>query len=165
MLPPVRVLGVGSPFGLDALAWQVVECLHEFSEIKNYLGRQLLIENLDRPGVNLLRYFSHAEHVFLIDVMLNEKVLPGEVVWYCKEEISQAKLLHSSHGFGVQETIALAESLGQLPRQMDVIAISIGDGECHNEVAWNGIITAAAERLKWCIAEKCERVALKSVMN
>ena len=161
MLPPVRVLGVGSPFGLDDLAWRLIEQLQASPRLNSLCGRdQLMLEKLDRPGVNLLSYFDHAEQLYLIDVMLHEKIPPGEVVWYCHEDVSQAKLVHSSHGFGVQEALALAESLGQIPSEMAIIAISLGNHPVCKNMDWHDVIAALAEELEPHIVEKCERVTV-----
>lgn len=161
MLPPVRVLGVGSPFGLDDLAWQVIEHLQSSPQLESLVQQDhLLLEKLDRPGVNLLSYFDQAEQLFVIDVMLHENIPPGEVVWYCMDDVSQAKLIHSSHGFGVQEALALAESLGQIPNELAIIAISLGKDMVCNKVDWNDIIAALAEELEQQVVKKCERVAV-----
>jgi hydrogenase maturation protease len=114
-----RVLGVGSPFGADRLAWLAID---HFAE-QGLQDCELL--KLDRPGSQLVSYFQGADLVVIIDaVRLSET--PGGVVSINLERLHQLEYHTSSHGFGVAESIALAGQLGELPARLCLLGIQTG---------------------------------------
>ncbi|MES9991236.1 MAG: hydrogenase maturation protease [Candidatus Thiodiazotropha sp.] len=116
----IRVLGIGSPFGADQLAWQAIDHLAGL-ELE---GCELL--KLDRPGSQIVSHFQGVERVVIIDALhLSER--PGGVRVIDPEALRQQQSLASSHGFGVVEAIALAGQLEALPSRLSVIGIETGD--------------------------------------
>jgi hydrogenase maturation protease len=116
----IRILGVGSPFGADRLAWQAIDHLAGL-DLK---GCELT--KLDRPGSQLLTYLQGVERVVIIDaVRLPDN--PGSVITIDLETLHQLEYLTSSHGFGVAEAIALAGQLGQLPSKFHILGIQTGE--------------------------------------
>jgi hydrogenase maturation protease len=115
-----RILGVGSPFGADRLAWQAVDHLAGLGLTDCELTK------LDRPGSQLLTYLQGVERVVIIDaVRLSDN--PGSVITIDLETLHQLEYLTSSHGFGVAEAIALAGQLGQLPSNFHILGIQTGE--------------------------------------
>ncbi|MCG7927952.1 MAG: hydrogenase maturation protease [Candidatus Thiodiazotropha taylori] len=118
----IRIIGVGSPFGADRAGWMAIDHLQ---------GCQLedceLIK-LDRPGSGLLSYLRDADQVVLIDA-LKSAGKAGDVAQLSRDEIAQCQALTSCHGFGVAEALALADQLGELPRQVSLLGIHIGDDQ------------------------------------
>ncbi|MCG8038471.1 MAG: nitrogen fixation protein, partial [Candidatus Thiodiazotropha taylori] len=51
----------------------------------------------------------------------------GEVSLISRQALAQCQELTSSHGFGVSEALALAEQLGELPQQVSLLGIHVGD--------------------------------------
>jgi hydrogenase maturation protease len=116
----IRILGVGSPFGADRLAWQAVDHLAGLGLTDCELTK------LDRPGSQLLAYLQGVERVVIIDaVRLSDN--PGSVITIDLETLHQLEYLTSSHGFGVAEAIALAGQLGQLPSKFHILGIQTGE--------------------------------------
>ncbi|MES9824450.1 MAG: hydrogenase maturation protease [Candidatus Thiodiazotropha endolucinida] len=115
-----RVLGVGSPFGADRLAWLAIDHLAGLG------WKDCELVKLDRPGSRLVSYFHDVEQVVIIDaVRLSDQ--PGSVVAIDLERLQQLDYPTSSHGFGVAEAVALARQLGELPPRLHVLGIQTGD--------------------------------------
>ncbi len=114
-----RILGVGSPFGADRLAWDAVDHLAGLS-----LDSCELIK-LDRPGSGLLAYFEDAEQLILIDAIAYESE-PGCVSLLDPQQLQQLSPGISCHGFGVAQAIDLARQLDQLPDCLQLVGIHSG---------------------------------------
>lgn len=119
----VRVIGVGSPFAADHLAWDVIDLLNQQEDLHD-----VECISLDRPGMALIEYFKDIEKVILLDAMQAGKQ-PGEIMHIDMNELEYQKQMHSSHGFGVAEALELAKTLGQLPDQLHILAMEIGSEE------------------------------------
>ncbi|MEW8264716.1 MAG: hydrogenase maturation protease [Candidatus Thiodiazotropha sp.] len=118
----IRILGVGSPFGADQLAWQAIDHLAGL-ELEDC---ELL--KLDRPGSGIVSYFHGVDQVVIIDaVRACER--PGGVRALDLESLAQQTCLTSSHGFGVVEAIALAGQLDELPSRLSVVGIETGEDD------------------------------------
>lgn len=114
----VKVVAVGSPFADDQIAWLVAEGLQRHA--------QLTIDIVDRPSINLLQLWQGQSNVCLIDALLMDAPL-GSVHCFTAEQISQYPTTLSSHAVGVQQTIALAEALQQLPEKLSIYGIVINE--------------------------------------
>lgn len=108
-----RVIGVGSPQGDDALGWRVIDTLQQMP-----LSDSVELLSLDRPGSTLLHYLQGVDRVLLVDAAQME--LPaGSIRRFMRDELPQLDGIRclSSHGWGLHETLALAESCNlPLPR-------------------------------------------------
>ena len=122
----VLVLGLGSPFGMDRLGWQVIKALESLN-----LGEHVSFAILDRPGPRLISYFDQAECVILVDAVVGTGS-QGQLCCLGVDEICRMQSHLSSHGFGVAEAVALAQKLGQLPEALFLIGVDIG--ECTTEL-------------------------------
>ena len=115
------VIGVGSPWGVDTAAWQVVDQL-----LKNPQP-EITYVKADRPGVALLDQMAAFDQVVLVDAVLSEAA-PGSVL--C---LSQSDLVNcatgglSSHGVGVADTVALGAALDRLPAELLCIGVVVAD--------------------------------------
>lgn len=116
----VRIVGIGSPFGADQLGWIAIDTLSSC----NLPDCELI--KLDRPGSALLDYFRGVKCIILIDAVDQNK-LPGCVDLIQPEQLDQMRCLTSSHGFGVAEAVVLADQLGELPPQLYLIGIQMGE--------------------------------------
>jgi hydrogenase maturation protease len=114
-----RIIGIGSPFGADQAGWRAIDLLGDAG-----LPHTELIK-LDRPGSELLRYFEDAPEVVLIDAVLADQT-PGTAVRLDQHALSLAACRTSSHGFGVAESLQLAERLELLPARLLLIGIQVG---------------------------------------
>jgi hydrogenase maturation protease len=66
---PVRILGMGSPFGADRIGWQAIDALGSTGITRGQPPGWVSLVCLDRPGARLLEALAGAEAVILIDAM------------------------------------------------------------------------------------------------
>lgn len=114
-----RILGVGSPFGADRLAWEAIDSLAELG----LEGCEAI--KLDRPGSGLLAYFESVEHLILLDAVVLDTE-PGGVSLLDPVQLQRLSPSTSSHGFGVAQAIDLAGQLDQLPERLQIVGIHMG---------------------------------------
>jgi hydrogenase maturation protease len=115
----IRILGVGSPFGADRLAWEAVDYL-------SGLGLDgCELSKLDRPGSGLLAHFEEAEHLILIDAVVLDAE-PGRASLLDPQQLESLSPGTSSHGFGVAQAIDLAKQLDQLPDCLQLVGLHTG---------------------------------------
>ena len=117
------IIGIGSPFGEDRAGWDAVE--NFMQEGWSHQQRSPDVIKLDRPGVSLLDAMQAYDHVILIDAIISEKHTPGTVLKLQPDELEITQSVQSSHGFGVAEALALGESLGSLPKQLEIRGIVV----------------------------------------
>ncbi len=114
-----RILGVGSPFGADRLAWDAIDHLSGMD-----LGEVELVK-LDRPGSGLLAYFHGVEQLILLDAVLLDTE-PGGVSLLDPGQLDGLPSTTSSHGFGVAQALELGQRLGCLPGRLRLVGIHTG---------------------------------------
>jgi hydrogenase maturation protease len=120
MSAPIRVVGIGSPIGDDAVGWEVVRELRERLAGNNDVecfeidGGQRLLEILDGRGT-----------LILIDALVNGSE-PGTVE---RIEWPDARIKRlspgSTHAFRLAEALQLAGALGLLPEETIIYGIAI----------------------------------------
>lgn len=112
----IRVIGIGSPFGDDRAAWEVIAGL----ESHRRHGLDLL--TLNQPGASLINWFEGVERLILVDTLLAE----GSTAPFLRIEQDDLLPGHaalSSHGQQLRETLDLAAALGCLPAETEVYAV------------------------------------------
>jgi hydrogenase maturation protease len=81
---------------------------------------------LDRPGPRLIEHLRGADTVLLIDAVMSGS-RPGTLHRLEGHALSGWVTHHaSSHGFGLAETLALAEKLGELPAHLKFLGLEAG---------------------------------------
>lgn len=117
--PDIRVIGIGSHHGADAIGWLACEKLQ----------RRMALERIDwqlcRTPAQLPQLILDYHGVVILDAVLNEQPL-GEVLtltWPDQQDISHSP--PSSHGLSVIEALQLTAALGQLPSHTYILGISI----------------------------------------
>lgn len=118
--PPVRVLGIGSPAETDNLGFLVAHALQG-----GFDPTRVEITALDRPGPRLIEHMRGASTVILVDAV-RSGAAAGTLHRLEGRELSRA-MVHrtSTHGFGLEETLQLAESLGELPPHLLLMGIEV----------------------------------------
>jgi hydrogenase maturation protease len=133
---PVRVVGVGSPWGDDAVAWEVVRQLQRQTtwgsaiEFHAVDGGQRLLDVLDGRGTLLL-----------VDA-LAARLAPGTIQrleW--PDPRLEALRPGTTHHLRPAEALQLAATLGLLPPRVILWAIT---GECFDRQAGLSVAVAAA---------------------
>jgi hydrogenase maturation protease len=135
-----RILGIGSPSGDDQAGWLTVDALQ---------GYGIDASKLDRPGANLVSLLANADHVILIDAMHGGGA-PGQIRRFERHDWRGYGQGLSSHGFGVLDSLSLAEALGSLPPGLELYGIEIGSAS--PGTAAGEAVQAAAQQLAARIA-------------
>ncbi len=115
----IAVIGVGSPFADDHIAYGVIQLLQQ----ESFSAASL--QYYDRPGWYLLEYMQDFDVVHLVDAVISDQPI-GTLHRY--DDIDYFKTqntLLSSHSFGLAETLLLGQSLNQLPAQLVIHGIEI----------------------------------------
>ncbi len=117
---PIQVVGLGSPLGLDQIGWQIINGLQTKtpSGIKRYClyGGQQLLDVIEPSGTLLL-----------IDAMKGYKKLGDRYhLTWPNQQLENFKS-HSSHSLSIDEVLQLGQTLGLLPRVIEIFGIEIGN--------------------------------------
>ena len=141
------VIGVGSPFGDDRAGWEVVTALEALrSAAAPWPGVETWI--CDRPGASLVHLLAGVDHLVIVDAARAPGWPSGTIRWLDPREIDAGHAT-SSHGFGLAETLALADALGDTPSRVEVLAIAAAqfDGEVLSDAVRAAVPGAAREIL------------------
>lgn len=126
----IRIVGVGSPLGDDAIAWHVI------TRLQDSLPAGVDAVSLDRPGPDLLRWLENTDEVIIVDALLDDAATS-----YRKLNLDQLATLQqiapSCHGLGLAETLRLGEALGMLPPALTIYGIPLStiDGDTLSDTA------------------------------
>ena len=121
-MTPVRIIGIGSPFGDDRLGWDVVDALEASGLLSGFAPAWVSANRCDRPGSALLALTQGAEAIILIDAMRTGRA-PGTICRLAIHELQAAAGVVSSHGLGVAESLALGQALELLPPTVAIYGI------------------------------------------
>ncbi len=152
---PVRVVAVGSPWGDDALAWEVVRQLRPRFEHRSDIelhavaGGQRLLDLLDGQGTLLV-----------VDAVVTGKA-PGTI--HCFEWPEPRALAlrpGSTHQLQPAEALRLAGALGLLPPRVVVFGIEIERLDPHQGLSTS--VTAAVPALVRRIVDGVESLEIVS---
>lgn len=119
--PLVRILCIGSPTEPDNLGFLAAHAL-----MGRFDPEKVEVLALDRPGPRLIEHMRGADTVILVDAVksgggagtlhkLEGRTLDGLIMHHT-----------SSHGFGLAETLALADRMGELPKHLKFIGLEAG---------------------------------------
>ena len=125
-MTPVRIIGIGSPFGDDQLGWKAVETIRRSGLLDSVPQGRVSTHTCDRPGSGLLTLMEGARLVILVDAM-RSGATPGTVRRLEKGDMEDGVRLLSSHGFGVASALALGDVLGVLPCQWVCYGVELGN--------------------------------------
>lgn len=130
MSKPVYLIGIGSPFGADSLGWLMCEQLSHVSTLQPALQQGRLIIEACRQPANLLHYFDSASTAIIVDAMQGDNPY-GTILTLSPDELEQAPIRLSSHGFGLNDAIHLAQTLQQLPDTTLIIGMDVNEQVTH----------------------------------
>ena len=122
----LRILGIGSPFGDDQLGWAVVHLLQQQTSLHRFMPKQLQMTCCDRPGMHLLELMRNAKTVFLIDAIKSGAPL-GTLHCVTNKQIEDVGNALSTHGLGIAEAMKMGAALNELPEQVVLYGIEIGE--------------------------------------
>ena len=127
-MSPIRIIGVGSPFGQDRYGWQAVDALRDSDLLRHYPDGLVSLHRCDRPGMDLLNVMRGADGVIIIDAVQSAADPDTLHCLDVQDPIVEHGLL-SSHGFGVAATLELGRVLGDLPQHIRIVGIET-DPDC-----------------------------------
>lgn len=130
MTAPIRILGIGSPFGDDRIGWEAAQRL-----AGKFDPARVSVSAHDRPGVQLIALMRGAATVVLLDAV-KSGAAPGTLHRLEGEAVQDAAAQHaSSHGFGISEALQLAQQLGELPPRVILLGMEVGVAERADELS------------------------------
>jgi hydrogenase maturation protease len=135
----LRVIAVGSPFGADRIAWDVVEAMGPLPD-----GIEAVC--CVNPLSELPALLRSAETVLLVDAMLGVPL--GTVLRCSRDDLKAREREMSSHGLSVDLALDLAAALGELPPRLVVIGLGIGSGAEQGKVSLQGAANRYASALR-----------------
>jgi hydrogenase maturation protease len=123
--PRVTVIGVGNPFRHDDAVGPVVAArlLDRFDG-----DDRVRVADLDGEPVRLIQTWEGAEHVIVVDA-LRSGSSAGTIHRYRVDQVrgigatATDSMLTSGHSLGLGDAVDLAVALGQLPPNLDVLAV------------------------------------------
>jgi hydrogenase maturation protease len=115
---PVRVVGVGSPYGDDALAWELVRRLE--SQVDGQTGPEF---HVVAGGQRLLDVLDGRGSLILVDALAPAGA-PGTIYRF---EWPDPRIIRlrpgSTHDLGPAEALQLADTLGLLPSKVVIFGL------------------------------------------
>lgn len=115
----IRIIGIGSPFGDDAVGLEIARILADSPP------PDCEVIEADRPGTALVDLLEGAKAVILIDAV-RSGAAPGTIHEFRFDELDHcAARFVSSHDLGVAAALQLARRLGRAPTVGRVIGIEI----------------------------------------
>ncbi len=117
---PLKVIGMGSPFGDDRVGWYVIELLQNV--LTPSLQKTLL--SCERPGLRLLTLLKNDKKLILIDAIKTGAKI-GTVHCFKGAAVFAIKPCLSTHDLDLAQTLRLGEALGLLPAELTLYGIEI----------------------------------------
>jgi hydrogenase maturation protease len=118
---PVRILCIGSPSEPDNLGFLAAHTL-----TGHFDRAKVEVMALDRPGPRLIEHMRGADTVILVDAV--KSGAPPGTLHRLEGRALDGLVAHhtSSHGFGLAETLALAEKMQELPLHLKFVGLEVG---------------------------------------
>jgi len=110
MTAPIRIFGIGSPFGDDRIGWLAAEALQG-----RFDPAQVSVSSHDRPGAGLINLMRGARLVVLVDAV--QSGAPAGTLHRLEGKAVRQAVAHytSTHGFGIAEALELGDRLNDGP--------------------------------------------------
>ena len=120
---PIRVFGIGSPFGDDRLGWRVAGMVQE--TLQGLIAQaEVEVSVVDRPGAVLVAMLDGARGAILLDAV-RSGAAPGTLHRMAAAQLDRLPSPLSSHDLGVVSALQLARVLGVLPARTAVLGIEL----------------------------------------
>lgn len=137
------IIGVGSPFGEDDVAFKVIEKLKPRAQ-------DIHCQYYDRPGLHLLETINTFDVVHLIDAVMSGNTLGTLYQFNDLDQFKKNTKPLSTHAFGLAETLALGNTLDLLPKKLVIHGIEISKNrevDCNIETILNNATEMLTNKL------------------
>lgn len=164
--PKLVVVGLGQELrGDDAVGLAIVKrWVRAYPETTNSPNVQVVFAGL--PGVDLLSLLEGADAAFLVDAV-HSRAAPGTLFELSAHDLASfATGSASAHGWGVAETLAMAEKLGsRLPGVLILLGIEAEQMELGQDLSAtvHGVLPRAVGRLHNLVRRQMEALQLKPI--
>jgi hydrogenase maturation protease len=116
----IRVIGIGSPFGDDAIGLEIAQILAQSPPA----NCEVIVA--DRPGAGLIEWLDGVDGAILIDAV-RSGARPGTLHELSFEELEHSQAaVTSSNEMGGAAAVRLARKLGRVPLRGGLIGVEIG---------------------------------------
>jgi hydrogenase maturation protease len=153
---PVRIVGIGSASGSDALGWYAADRLLASGWAGRYPAGMLEVSTCPTPA-QLPAMLNGTRLLLLIDALLDGGT-PGRLQQLTADQLAAGSQA-SSHGVGVAEALALIEALQGDAIQVVVLGVSVGtaghgtNSDSLLDTAWPSLQTALDEIIGQYLAQ------------
>lgn len=144
------VAGFGSPHGDDQAGWQVVTVL---GRRPNVPARLVKITE----GTQLIDELEGCDRLIVVDACRGGSRVGAITRLEWPDPRVRQYHNHSTHGIGLCNALELAERLGRMPPNVEILGIDIGSYRPPDEISAE-VAQAVSELGKIISAELCEKV-------
>lgn len=132
------IVGIGSDFGADRLGLDIATALETHPDLKRSRCRVVACR---APAMGLPGLLRGAPWAVLVDAVRGGEF--GRVMRLRAEDLVGDAAPASTHGFGVAATLALLDSLGELPKRVAILGVVVDGSAQSPDDEWVQIGVAA----------------------
>lgn len=142
-MPRVNIIGIGSAHGGDRAGWQLIEALQRTGFEHRFAPGSVTLSVCRFPA-QLIQLLDGFDRAIVLDAV--EQAGNG-IFEYSREDLLFSRHLHSTHGIGVGEALALADRLLTPPVDVSVLGIGVGEREEAAEFDVSHLLPVLEKRL------------------
>ncbi|UCE88786.1 MAG: hypothetical protein JSW10_10740 [Pseudomonadota bacterium] len=120
----VHIIGIGSPYGEDQIAWQAIDYLQQTLFARSCSNEFLRLSRFDRPSTRLLSAMQGSQLSILIDAARGAGTR-SHIRRFEVDAIDEAARLVSPHALTRQQSQELGEEVDVLPAYVVILAIEM----------------------------------------
>lgn len=150
--PVIRIIGIGSPFGADRTGWELVAAL---GRALPGLPRGVAAETVlcRAPAADLPGHLRGVQAVVLVDAVRDGRA-PGTVCAVSGGSVARRHPRLSGHGIGLGDVLDLVCALGEGPRSVSLLGVSVaGEGVPLTRAGRRRALDAVRRRIERIAAE------------
>lgn len=152
---PVRSLfvGIGSPHGNDCLGWVVAD---ELASRRTEVAKSIDVRHAKIPA-DLLDWMEGYQRLILCDACRMGTAKGTVRRWEWPDEAISGLVTGGSHDWNLAAVLKLASHLGQLPEQIIVWGMEVGDEITRIDSTLDAAVTAEVPKLVESIVREVHR--------
>jgi hydrogenase maturation protease len=123
---PVRVIGIGSPHGVDRVGWAAVDALQCAGLAQRFPPGQVSLARCAVPA-DLYRLLEGCRYAVVIDAVPGPS---GRLAWFDAGQVRGGAAPRSVHGVDAGEMLALLATLAESPPRVAVLGVGVDVRAC-----------------------------------